>query len=97
MSIEVVKDMMEDFGNTSQDQQKRLECFLALLMYKHKVPYSDLHNAVLEAKASTFRPAPPEMDGCVAELVFWLTQYEIGQDLPEGYKLTERPYEDEDE
>lgn len=66
-------------------------------MSKYKVPYMDLRDAALAAKAYSIRPVPAEMDNCVAELKFWLMQYEIGQPLPEGYKLTECPYDEEEE
>lgn len=79
------------------DQRKRLECFLGELLYIGEVPYIKLRDAVLKAKASGFRPSPPEMDGCVAELVFWLMDYEIGKyPLPEDYEFTDRPYEEEE-
>lgn len=80
------------------DQRRRLECFLAELLYIGEVPYIKLRDAVLKAKASGFRPSPSEMDGCIAELVFWLMDYEIGKNpLPVDYEFTNRPYEDEDE
>jgi len=85
-------------SSKKQDQRKRLECFLSELLFMGEVPYIKLRDAVLKAKANSFRPSPPEMDGCVAELVFWLMDYEIGKNsLPEDYEFTNRPYEDDEE
>lgn len=79
----------------SQGAQKRLECFIGKILADGMVPYSKLVGAAIASGASPFRPSPLEMDACVAEIVFWLTKYNISNDLPEDYELTERPYEED--
>lgn len=93
---ESIDDLLWEQTEKELDRKKRVECFVAKLL--QTIPFNQLVNLAVEAKVTNFRMCRPAEDPAVADILYWLWEYEVPTELPKDYVFAQRlPDGDEDE